>query len=232
MRVVNWPKENGYRPSIDVLFRSAAESYGKATCAVLLSGTLDDGVAGLRAVRDAGGQTLVQDPEEATFPDMPFHAVQARVAGIVAASTDLAGAIVNCVDAAFDEAAEPAPFAAIDERREGKPSVFTCPDCSGTLWELEGKDYLRFRCRTGHAYSANSMLASQREAVEASLWAAIRILQERGDLLRRLSRRARQRGDAISGDRFERQATELATNESGIREALNDVISQRQSSAG
>ncbi len=233
MRVVTWAKENGYRPSIDVLFRSAAESYGKATCAVLLSGTLDDGVAGLRAVREAGGGTLVQDPADAAFPDMPRNAITANVADRALPAPALAEAIVSYVETAVVEGRGGlVPFAAPDERRQGKPSVFTCPDCSGTLWEMEGKDYLRFRCRTGHAYSVNSMMAVQRDAVESSLWSAVRILQERGDLLRRLSHRAQARGDSISADRFQRQAQELTNDEIAIRNALSDVIAQSQSSAG
>lgn len=232
MRVTLGAKENGQRPSIDVLFRSAAMSHGAKTCGVLLSGTLDDGVAGLQAIRAAGGTAIVQDPADAVFGDMPRNAINAHAVDEVVQADNLAEAISNCVHQMLHSgretvAANPAP----DERQAGTPSVFTCPDCGGTLWELEEKNGLRFRCRTGHAYSTNSMMSLQRDGLEASLWISVRVLQERADLLRRLGRRAHERRDRRTADRFDRQAEEVQDAERSLRRALVNLVAQRQTSA-
>lgn len=232
MRVGLSAKENGQRPSIDVLFRSAAMAHGAATCGVLLSGTLDDGVAGLRAIRAAGGTAIVQDPADAVFGDMPRNAINAKAVDAVVPAQELAMAINDCIHASLHggrpaEVENPSP----DERQEGKPSVFTCPDCGGTLWELEYPDTLRFRCRTGHAYSAHSMLSLQREDLEQSLWVSVRVLMERIDLLRRLGRRAKERGDRHSAERFERHAQEVHMAERSIARTLENLVAQRQTSA-
>jgi two-component system, chemotaxis family, protein-glutamate methylesterase/glutaminase len=222
MRVVLTAKENGQRPSIDVLFRSAAASYGPLACGVLLSGTLDDGVEGLRAIRAAGGATLVQDPSDALFGDMPRNAIHANAVDCVIPAKQLAQTVADSVRRSLHEP---------DERESGKPSAFTCPDCGGTLWELENRDSLRFRCRTGHAYSANSMLSLQRDDLEGSLWISVRVLQERCDLLRRLSGRANERQDRHTAERFERQAQEVQDAAIKIRQTLENLVAQRQTSA-
>jgi two-component system chemotaxis response regulator CheB len=231
MRVTLTAKENGQRPSIDVLFRSAAQSQGSRTCGVLLSGTLDDGVAGLQAIRAAGGTTIAQDPTDAAFGDMPRNAINANAVDSVHPADELATTVTKCVQQMLLSERHfamqnPAP----DERKDGNSSVFTCPDCGGTLWELEN-DVLRFRCRTGHAYTANTMLYESREKLEESLWVSIRVMQERADLLRRLARRARDRSDRHSVERFERQAEEVHEAERSIRLTLESLVAQRQTSA-
>lgn len=231
MRVVDWAKENGYRPAIDVLFRTAAQSHGSAVCGALLSGTLDDGVAGLRAIREAGGTAMVQDPADALFGDMPRNAIEARVVDVVGATGELAESLTACVDRIVGEGHVTASdYVAPDERIFGKPSALTCPDCGGTLWELETDESLRFRCRTGHAYSPNSMVGQQRTYIEESLWSAIRLLEERETLLRRLASRAERRGDRLTAERFEKQAANIAAHQDGIRDAISELIAQRQSS--
>jgi two-component system chemotaxis response regulator CheB len=232
MRVVDWAKENGQRPAIDVLFRSAATAYGDLVCGVLLSGTLDDGVAGLQSIRNAGGKTIAQDPADALFADMPRNAITAGAVEETVATEDLGPAIVEAVrDIVENARGEPAPDAAHDERRTGSPSMFTCPDCGGTLWESDEDGNLRYRCRTGHAYNVNAIMSAQHGALENSLWTALRIVEERVDLYRRMARRARERGDRHSAERYAHQGEELETEYGRLRQTLADVVNQRRTSA-
>jgi two-component system chemotaxis response regulator CheB len=228
MRVTKGPKENGSRPSIDVLFRSAAEQYGPAVCGVLLSGTLDDGVAGLRAIRANSGLAIVQDPEEALFGDMPHNALRAKAVDVVRPSDEIAGDIVAFASRVVDLNVKGSGRGLSDPRTEGKPSVFTCPDCGGTLWETDDEGLLRFRCRTGHSYNTNSMLAVQRDSVEQSLWAAIRVLEERADLLHRIAKRAQERGDRRTADRLSRQEQTTRSEQAQIQRALAELLSQQR----
>lgn len=232
MRVVDWAKENGQRPSIDVLFRSAATTYSDLVCGVLLSGTLDDGVAGLQVIRNAGGATIVQDPADALFPDMPRNALAADAAEMTAASDELGALVTRSVRGILESASgDPSPDAATDERRAGRPSVFVCPDCGGTLWESDEEGNLRFRCRTGHAYSANSIMSAQHNALEASLWTALRIIQERIDFFHRMAKRARDRGDRHTLERYSQQIEQHEREHEQIRQALTDVVSQRSTAS-
>jgi len=198
------PRENWFRPSIDVLFRSAAAAHGPRVIGVVLTGFLDDGSAGLAAIQQKGGITMVQDPDDAFFPDMPRNALESvdvdhclplseipkmlnelvrqpprarprrKVAQEVAMETDIAKFETNG-RAVLEELAE--------------PSTFTCPECSGPLWELKDGKLIRFRCQVGHAYSAESMGNGQQEVVERSLWVAYGAIQSRIALWRRIADR-------------------------------------------
>lgn len=222
MRVMKGARENGHRPSIDVLFRSAAQVHGSRCCAVLLSGTLDDGIAGLQAVRAAGGRTIVQEPDDAQFPDMPNNALRAGVVDETCASSEIPEAIAAWLQA-MDMRSPRAAYQQPDEREEGAPSVYTCPDCGGTLWELDTQATLRFRCRTGHAFSQRSLLSSQTNTVEAALWSAIRILEERRDLLRRIAGRAENTGDNRTSARLRDQADRLLDDIRMIYDSIDEV---------
>lgn len=226
MRVTKGPKENGSRPSIDVLFRSAAEQYGPAVCGVLLSGTLDDGVAGLHAIRANSGLAIVQDPEEALFGDMPYNALRAKAVDVVHTSDEIASDITAFAQRVVDLNVKPEGRGTSDPRVDGVPSVFTCPDCGGTLWESDEEGFLRFRCRTGHSYNSNSMLAVQRDSIEQSLWSAVRVLEERADLLRRIGKRARDRGDVRMAERLMRQEQQTRTDQAQLQKALSDLLLQ------
>jgi two-component system chemotaxis response regulator CheB len=231
MRVVDWAKENGQRPAIDVLFRSAATAYGDRVCGVLLSGTLDDGVAGLRSIRNAGGTTIAQDPDEALFPDMPRNAINEDAAMMIAPSDRIGDLIVQAVhDLCARSGGEGAPHAAADERLVGKPSTFSCPDCGGILWESDEGGNLRFRCRTGHAYNVNSIESAQQNVLENSLWSALRVLEERVDLLKRLVQRARARGDTRTAERFGNEVFNLERDHARIRQMLVGAVHGRHSS--
>ena len=222
MRSVRGPLENSHRPSIDVLFRSAAMAFDSSACGVLLSGALDDGVAGLLAIHEAGGTTFAQDPDDAQFADMPCNAIRTGKIDGVYPADGLVGAIRAWTAAPSVRSHAPAP---LDERENGVPSVFTCPDCGGTLWEADQGSVLRFRCRTGHAYSGHSMLSTHAERLEAALWASVRALEERRDLLSRLISRFNGEQSPMLR-RFERQRREVEADLERIRLAVGKVSGQ------
>jgi two-component system, chemotaxis family, protein-glutamate methylesterase/glutaminase len=188
------PRENRARPAIDPMFRTAAVAYRERVTAVVLSGLLDDGADGLIAVKRAGGRAIVQDPAEAAFPDMPQAALRFAEVDEVLPAASIGHRLVELVR----EEVEPSsmdPSEVIPDRddfgrsgpgMEGTPSGFACPDCHGALWELREGRLVRFRCRTGHAYSADSAAAALDADVERALWAALRSLEEKAALARKL----------------------------------------------
>lgn len=230
------PRENRHRPAIDVLFRSAASAYGPRVVGVILSGTLDDGAAGLRDIKQRGGITLAQDPDEATYPDMPSNAIatgsvdhvlriEAIVERVAALVRDrLEDSTVtedepNQLEAEI-ETAKFNPEGMEDALAHGRPSAFSCPECGGVLWQLDDQDILRYRCRVGHAYSAQSLAAEQGYALEEALWAALRALEENEALARNLAERARKGGSARLAARYEERADEVGQHASLLRSVL------------
>jgi two-component system chemotaxis response regulator CheB len=235
VRVVKGPRENRHRPSVDVLFRSAARAYGPRVIGVVLSGSLDDGTAGLIAVKIRGGVAVVQDPAEAFCAAMPRNAMRyMEVDHVVRAGAlgklvgRLAGEEVDADEAppASREMDQETRIARLDrdtletENKPGVQSVVACPDCRGVLWEIQEGNLLRFRCRTGHAYSPETLLSAQHEGVETALWEALRAIEERASLRRRLVRQARERRlDSLAGH-FETRAREAETAVESLRRLL------------
>ena len=243
-RVVHTASENGVRPAVDPLFRSAARSYGGRVLAVLLTGSLDDGTAGIVAVKAAGGITIVQDPEEAFSPGMPRSAIASGSVDHVLGIRDIPVLLAALVD----EQAPPTHGAANHPHlrrmepdlgeprlaihggdRPGKPSVFTCPECHGTLWEADEAGLLRFRCRVGHIYSPETMLAAQTDEVDRALWTALRTLEERAALAHKLAERARERQSALVDKAFTERANESEREASRIRQLLYERAIAMQS---
>jgi two-component system chemotaxis response regulator CheB len=235
VRVVHGPTENGYRPAVDPLFRSAARVYGPRVIGVVLTGALDDGTAGLAAVKEAGGIAIVQDPEEAFAPSMPRsaralvavdHVLPMREMGrlITELTREQTGASATRSTAPHVAAMEPdlaPPTLALHENdRPGKVSIFTCPECHGTLWEADERGIVRFRCRVGHVYSAESMLAAQTDSVDRALWTALRSLEERAALTHRLAERAEKRKHRWVARAFAERAQAADSHAAVIRELL------------
>ena len=204
-------EENRARPSIDVLFRSAATQFGANCIGVILSGALDDGSAGLNAIREAGGRTLVQDPREALFPEMPTNAISYALPRAVLPVVELAHEIVRFVS---DPSATRGVVMRADDRAEAEEdahetervSSLTCPQCHGAVWEREVGGLLQYRCRTGHVFGQDTMVSEQDRMVEDALWAAVRALEERSAMSRRLAERFELRGDGAGAARCLRQA--------------------------
>src|SRR5215213_3128980 len=197
------PRENGHRPAIDPLFRSAARAFGHRVVGVILSGTLDDGTYGLRLVKGHGGAALVQEPADALYPGMPQSAIANVDVDRVVPVSGMAAAICDLLDQPVDPPPEgmnnrpgqrPPDLVELAPRENDilydDPTALTCPECGGVLHQDDEGGLTRFGCRVGHVYSVESLVNGQSEALEAALWAALRSLEERADLLRRMSRRA------------------------------------------
>lgn len=236
--LVRGPRENSHRPAIDPLFRSAARAYGRRVVGVVLSGLLDDGTAGLLAIKACGGVALVQDPDEALFTGMPSSAIENVAVDSVLPLSGLASELVRLAHESVSEEAfvpESVEFetdiAQMDRKfagdnRPGTLSGFGCPECGGTLWELADGRLLRFRCRTGHAYSIDSLLAEQSNALEEALWTALRALEENAALARRLAERAQARNYTRTAERFELQVREAERRVEVVRHLLEGDLTK------
>lgn len=201
LRVVRGPKENLHRPSIDVLFRSAAMAFGPKAVGVLLTGGDDDGAEGLKMVKQRGGLAVVQDPAEAAHPEMPASALRVMKPDFKLPVRQIGPALERLVrgpERSLEGNPMPDSFEKFMGQEEGlpvevtqlgTPSAFTCPDCNGTLWELWDGDLVKYRCRVGHAYSENSILEAEGESVERALWAAVRTLEESAALSRQIAQK-------------------------------------------
>lgn len=198
------PRENLARPAIDPLFRSAAASFGGQVIGVVLSGALADGTAGLRAIKRCGGLAVVQDPADALVPSMPDSALRHVDVDHVCRPDDMARLLPRLVR----QPAGPRPEIPLDIRIEaaiaaqeladmqtndalGKPSRFSCPECHGALWEVEDGSMLRFRCHVGHAFTADTVLASQGGEIDRLLGTLLRSHQERAALAQRMAEHER-----------------------------------------
>lgn len=203
------PRENHSRPAIDPLFRSAAGAHGERVTGVILSGGLGDGSAGLAMIKAHGGTAVVQDPEDAIVESMPMtalrmvqadHVLSARGIGQHLASMPMSPAASDQddrMDGSIDETAEfiQADFAEQEgNRRSGQLTMYTCPDCGGTLWQSDAGPIARFRCHVGHAWSIESLLGLKSEQLEAALWTSVRLLEERATLSRQVAFRVRNAG--------------------------------------
>ena len=217
------PQENGHRPAIDVLFRSAARAFGPRMAAVVLSGALDDGAAGLATVKGAGGVAIVQDPADAAFPGMPTSALARVDADHVAPAEGIADVLVALVTGA----AAPGDVGTAAGQRATRPDPvlqavggYSCPDCGGVLQPDPADGVMR--CRVGHAWASTSLLAAQATRVEDALWAALRTLEERVNLSTTLAAAAAERNHTISAGRFEDQAKRFEAMAAAVRDLLDD----------
>ena len=201
VRIIRGPPENRHRPAIDVLFRSAAWHHGPRVIGVVLTGCLDDGSAGLAAIKRCGGVAVVEDPATARYASMPANALAAVDADAVAPVEKMAGLLVELVgQPAADSRLFPVPesikiesrFAMMergDMSQLGGSSELTCPSCHGVIWEMADEAVCRFRCHTGHAFSLSALAEEQAQGVEEALYAAVRALQESSSIARRLAAR-------------------------------------------
>jgi two-component system chemotaxis response regulator CheB len=221
VRVMRGPRENRLRPAIDPLFRSAARVFGPRAVGVILSGVFYDGVAGLMAIRAAGGIAVVQDPRDAPAPSLPQTAFHVAGADHLVPASALAPLLVDLVRQPV--AAERSPDmtdpmekiphvmtadmkAQVAGNRHGKVSVFSCPECGGCMWQVDDNKLLRFNCHVGHSYYAESLLADQAEALNAALWTAVRIFKEQSLLARQLAGQHLQQANGEAAGRFQEQA--------------------------
>lgn len=234
-RITHGPKENRTRPAVDPLFRSAAYAFGLRVIGVVLTGWLDDGTAGLWAIKDRSGIAIVQDPADAIAASMPRSALQNVEIDHCVPLKEIAPLLVRLASEPADEkGVKPvsrqmqtevkiaAEDKAIEEeiQRWGEPSIFACPECHGVLLQLKDGGNVRFRCHTGHAYSIESLLAEFTEKTEDTLWSAIRSIQETVLLLRRMAEQLAGHQHNAAAEALLKKAAEAEQRSYLVRQAV------------
>ena len=247
LRITKGPRENRFRPAIDPLFRSAAQVYGPATIGVVLTGNLDDGTAGLYAIKQMGGVTVVQDPHDAMFPSMPRHAIDAVKVDHIVALGELAPLLTTLTSAGEEPRPVPAVPVLLDTEVRiakeedplkagvvdvGEPSTFACPECHGVLLQTKEGGRLRFRCHTGHAYSAESLLSEISEGIEDALWNAIRSLQEGALLLKELGGHVDSVHRPGGGTQLTSRGDELMRQADTLRQMVTSTVEEGREPVG
>jgi len=199
--VTKGAQENRTRPAIDPLFRSAAVVFGNRLISILLTGYLDDGTAGSIVVKRCGGTCIVQDPNDAQYPDMPQNAINQIKVDHIMPLAEMGGLLYQLL-ATKTGKRKPVPKEILVESEIAKKVLsdlasvnalgeqvpFNCPGCGGVLWQVDKGDSLRYRCHTGHAYSAKFLLEEQNKRIEETMWVALRMFEERKNLLTTMSK--------------------------------------------
>lgn len=243
IRITRGPKENRHRPSVDALFRSAAYCCGARVIGVVLTGNLDDGTAGLWAVKERGGTAVVQDPQDAPHPSMPESALRYVSADHVVPLAEIAPLLARLSRESVVATGELMPKeleieTAIAKGSQGMDreiltlgpvSPYTCPECQGVLVMLKDGGVPRFRCHTGHCYSVATLLAEMTESIEDSFWSAIRAVEESVLLLGHMAEHARARNDASGAQLFENQAAAAQQRADQVRAVVinHEVLGSR-----
>jgi two-component system chemotaxis response regulator CheB len=225
-------RENHARPSINRLFRSAAAIHGARTIGVLLTGMLDDGVLGLGSIQRAGGVTIVQDPKDALYPDMPHAALEVMTPDHVLPVSRMGAALRELIGVQVVEVPTPpdlalhaqldgnGPSTPADLDQLGPLTELICPDCGGPMWDVGYGRVRGYRCYMGHGSGPRTLLAGQANEIERSLWIAIRALQERATTYADLSRGAHKAGSAQAAALYEQQAEEAREHAERARQFL------------
>lgn len=229
----NGPSENRWRPSIDMLFRSAAAAYDSRVIGIILTGLMQDGTAGMDAIRRSGGTLIVQDPKEADYPDMPLSVLQNMDVDYTVSVTKI-GAILSEKtgdelppkkevphDIAVEAELSQKIAISIDALAEvGKHSPFSCPDCGGHLYFLNSENIEHYKCHVGHSYTEGELLFQMTNSLEATLWVALRMMEERRLLLDKMSREERGKGWVHSAEQKQVRSAEMKTHIEQLKELL------------
>ena len=246
LRLGSGPRENNARPALDPLFRSVALCCGSRTIGAVLTGTLGDGAAGLSALKQSGGITVVQDPSDAAYAEMPTTA-------LIRSKPDHIASLAS-MPALFDKlvrqpVGQPAPVpeglqyevnvargetgSMHEMDRIGRRSVLACPDCHGVMWEIDEGELVRYRCHVGHAYSAELMSLALDENLTRALGAALRALDERIAIARKLEQQAKDVGRTRIAESWARKAREFGEEAKVIRNSVQrtDAIAARFAAA-
>lgn len=237
VRLSRGPRENRARPAIDPLFRSAAAAYTTRVVGVILTGFLDDGAAGLAAIKKCGGTAVVQDPNDAAFPDMPQSALELVEADYVAPLSAMGKILEKITSEKAKENGYVPPEIIMEaniaeetmsnipkENRLGDLVPFGCPECGGPLWQMETDKSRRFRCHVGHGYTARSLIAEQDESIERALWAAMRAMEERANIVTTMAKDERKNGRDKSAELYEERAEESRTHAAALRKLLVENV--------
>jgi two-component system chemotaxis response regulator CheB len=231
IRLTRGPRENRHRPSVDSLFRSAAYAYGSRVVGVVLSGALDDGSSGMWWVKRQGGTAIVQSPEDALVSAMPENVLQHVAADHVVSAAEIGRLLTRLSEEpATDRRAETGKLMELEHKisldgnafelgilQLGDATPYTCPECHGVLVKIKGDGVPRFRCHTGHAYSASTLLAEVTEHVEHAMWDSIRSIEESALLMRQM---ADATSDDLAAQRFREKAIETLARAGALRQAV------------
>lgn len=249
MRVVRGPQENRFRPAIDTLFRSAAHAYGTRVVGVVLTGYLDDGTVGLQAIKKRGGVAIVQDPKEAEYPSMAKSALRYVKVDYCLPLVEIPDLLVRLSKepAAKEEAYPMTEEIEIESKIAqqqmntqeflesveaiGTLTTYTCPECKGSLWQIGKGEPLRFRCHTGHSFTANAFLAEQTQNLENALWSAVRTMEEKVTFSRQMAERMRNYNLTSAVTKYEDHAMNLDREVSLIRDIILNGFATKRSIA-
>lgn len=233
------PEENRFRPSIDVLFRSAAASYSSHAIGIVLSGMLDDGTAGMSAIKRSGGTCVVQDPNQAEYPDMPLSVINNIDADHVVLLEEIGALIPGIIThkkgkkkpvpkdiVAESKIAETVAIGINDIEPLADTSVFACPDCGGNLWTMKDAHLKRYRCHIGHAYTERDLVIKQSEVAGTTLWVALRMMEERKHLLQKIAAESEKKGHKSITTRTKQKQNELSHHIERLKKILFDLQNQ------
>lgn len=247
VRVMRGPQENRFRPSIDALFRSAARSRGSRVIGMVLTGYLDDGTVGLQTIKKRGGITVVQDPREADYPSMPRIALRYVKVDHTVPIADAGALLVRLVGEppAAQEEFPTTPEIEIESNiaeqtmntkeflenveRIGERTSYTCPDCSGAIWQIGDEEPLKLRCHVGHSFTGEIFSAEQSSNIESALWTAIRIMEEKVTFSRQLAERKRKQDRIAEAVAYEQEADLLDREVTKVRDLIVCGIARRRS---
>lgn len=231
IRLTRGPAENSHRPAVDPLFRSVARAYAERAVGVVLSGSRDDGAAGLVSITSRGGTAVVQDPDDALYPWMPRAAMAhvtpdhivpaAKMGGLLAGITamDLPERLPREDDQLLEAEVAISELGPLTtEDLDAIPAGFGCPSCGGSLFQLRDQRVPRYRCRIGHAWSPESLIDEQAIALEGALWMALRALEEKSALSRRMAARGSRRSGTT--DRYHHMARDAEEAGAAIRRLI------------
>jgi two-component system chemotaxis response regulator CheB len=225
-------QENRWRPSINNLFRSAAANYNSRVIGIILTGLLDDGTAGMSAIKRTGGICIVQDPEEADHPDMPLSVLE-NVAVDFTESLSKMGVLLREIitntepqevkvpdDIALEAGIDQRVSTRIDDLAKLEKAEFNCPDCGGGLWITQKDHPTHYRCHVGHSYTERELLIRVSEVMENTFWSALRMMEERRSLLLKLHQKDKQRGYLSSANLHLQKAEEMEVHIENLKQIL------------
>ena len=227
------PAENRWRPSIDVLFRSAAAHYGNRVIGIILTGYLNDGVAGMGAIKKGNGYCIVQDPNQAEYPDMPLSVLEEMEVNHCVPLGEMGSIIEEIVTNGRPEPAEidaqvikeariaENTITSIDAVAElGEKSTFACPDCGGGLWNVNDSPTKSYRCHVGHVFTEKNLVVQQAQSLESTLWVALRMMEERRMLLKKIGENEKNKGFVRMAKGHLKQSEELEDHISKLKALL------------
>ena len=238
IKLTRGPYENRWRPSIDPLFRSAAAVYGTRCVGIILSGYLDDGVSGLSAIKSCGGVTIVQDPEEAEYTDMPESALKVLQPDYILKADEIPEVLYRLSNQPVDARLPSTPkeikwevkmAEAVQSRINMEESIGeltpqTCPDCSGPLWEHKEKNMTRYRCHIGHSYTEKVLLSHQKEIIRSKTYSLFRLLEERKTMLQKILENNSEKSAPASSGKLKNEIEELKEGIAFLETKIFNVV--------